>query len=47
MGDKLKPCLVAKADYVAMAENAERGGEPWGEQEFNGMCREGFEKLLA
>lgn len=47
MGEKLKPCLVAKADYVRMAEEAQRDGEPWQEHEFNVMCRQGFEKLLG
>jgi hypothetical protein len=47
MGEKLQACLAAKRDYVQMAENAAMGGEPWGEREFNGMCREGFEKLLG
>lgn len=43
----LRACLAAKADYVRMAEEAEAGGEPWDRIEFNRMCREGFEKLLA
>lgn len=47
MGDRLKPCLVAKADYVEMAEDAAKHGQPWDEQEFNAMCREGFQKLLG
>lgn len=47
MGDKLKQCLKVKADYVRMAEDAARAGQSWDEQEFNAMCREGFEKLLA
>jgi hypothetical protein len=47
MGDKLKACLVAKADYVEMAEDAAKHGQAWNEQEFNGMCREGFEKILG
>jgi hypothetical protein len=46
MGDKLRACLAAKADYVEMAENAARLGEAWDEREFNVMCREGFQKLL-
>lgn len=47
MGEKLKPCLAVKADYVQMAEQAEASGEPWQTQEFNAACREAFEKLLG
>jgi hypothetical protein len=47
MAESLKPCLVAKADYVRMAEEAAAHGAPWDEREFNTMCREGFQKILG
>jgi hypothetical protein len=47
MGDRLRPCLARKADYVAMAEKAEREGDRWEPEEFNRMCREGFEQVLC
>jgi len=46
MSDRLKPCLSAKAEYVRMAEDSAAQGDVWDEQEFNVMCREGFEKIL-
>lgn len=46
MGDKLPNILKVKADYVRMAEEAEANGDTWNHEEFNRMCREGFEKLL-
>ncbi len=47
MGVVLPALLARKAEYVAMAEDAARGGDVWEPQEFNRMCREGFETLLA
>lgn len=46
-GSLLEKCLAVKRDYVRMAEEAEAAGEAWNIEEFNRMCREGFEKLLA
>jgi hypothetical protein len=46
-GSRLEKCLARKAEYVQMAEEAARGGDVWEPQEFNRMCREGFEALLA
>jgi hypothetical protein len=46
-GTQLDRCLLAKNDYVRMAEEAEGDGAPWEPEEFNRMCREGFEKLLG
>jgi hypothetical protein len=46
-GSRLEKCLARKAEYVRMAEDAEAGGDVWEPQEFNRMCREGFEALLA
>lgn len=43
----LDKCLVVKADYVEMAEDAERAGQAWDTTEFNRLCREGFQKLLG
>jgi hypothetical protein len=43
----LARCLAVKADYVQMAEDAQSGGEPWADDDFIAMCREGFEKLLG
>lgn len=42
----LKRCLEIKGDYVSMAEQAELDGEPMDGQEFQAMCKEGFEKAL-
>jgi hypothetical protein len=47
IGDKLPKCLERKAEYVRMAEDAAATGDVWEPQEFNRMCREGFEALLA
>lgn len=47
MGDKLQSCLNAKSDYVRMAEQAEMGGEPWEVEDFNRLCREGFQTVLG
>jgi hypothetical protein len=47
IGPNLQHVLAAKADYVRMAEEAERNGDVWDTQEFNRMCREGFQGLLA
>jgi len=47
IGDALPKCLERKAEYVQMAEDAARGGDVWEPEEFNRMCREGFETLLA
>jgi hypothetical protein len=47
MGDILPRLLEIKRDYVQMAENAELSGEPMDGQEFQGMCKEGFEKALG
>jgi hypothetical protein len=46
-GTKLDQCLKRKAEYVRMAEDAAATGDVWEPQEFNRMCREGFEALLA
>lgn len=46
-GSLLRRALQVKRDYVQMAEDAERNGEPMPTREFNAMCREGFEKILA
>jgi hypothetical protein len=46
-GTKLDQCLKRKAEYVQMAEDAAATGDVWEPQEFNRMCREGFEALLA
>jgi hypothetical protein len=46
-GTKLDQCLKRKAEYVLMAEDAAATGDVWEPQEFNRMCREGFEALLA
>lgn len=43
----LKRCLEIKRDYVQMAEQAELSGEPMDGQEFQAMCKEGFEKALG
>lgn len=43
----LRRCLAVKSDYVSMAEEAERYGEPMPDEEFVGMCRHGFEQLLT
>jgi hypothetical protein len=47
IGDVLPKVLARKAEYVQMAEEAARGGDVWEPQEFNRMCREGFEALLV
>lgn len=47
MGDRLQSALAAKADYVRMAEDAEAAGDRWEPQEFNRLCREGFEHVLG
>lgn len=47
VGDKLPVCLKAKADYVQLAERAEREGDKWEPEDFNRMCRQGFEKILG
>lgn len=39
--------LEVKRDYVRMAEEAEKGGEQWDTVEFNRMCREGFQTIIA
>lgn len=39
--------LAAKADYVRMAEEAESKGEKWETYDFNRMCREGFQAIIA
>lgn len=44
---RLRRALEVKADYVRMAEDADRVGEPIDDDEYVGMCREGFEKLLG
>lgn len=46
-GTLLEKCLAVKRDYVEMAEDAEAHGQTWDSQEFNRMCREGFETLLG
>lgn len=46
-GERLQRCLAANRDYIRMAEEAEAAGEPMDGQEFQAMCREGFEKLLG
>ena len=43
----LARCLAVKADYVRMAEDAESGGEPWADDDFIAICREGFENLVT
>ena len=42
----LDSLLAAKREYVRMAEESAERGEKWDTQEFNAMCREGFEKIL-
>lgn len=45
--DVFHAVMLAKAEYVNLAEVAEAEGEPWETVEFNQLCREGFEKLLG
>lgn len=45
--DKLKKALEAKRDYVKIAEEADRNGERWPDEDFIDMCREGFGKVLG
>lgn len=45
--DLLARVLAVKADYVRMAEDAELERESMADDEFIGMCREGFEKVLG
>jgi hypothetical protein len=47
MGDALPKCLAAKADYVRMAEDSAVNGDVWNHEEFNRMCREGFQQILG
>ena len=47
IGDILPRLLEIKRDYVEMAENAELSGEPMDGQEYQAMCKEGFEKALG
>ena len=42
----LQNLLRIKADYVQMAEQAERDGEPMDGLEFSNMCRDGFAHAL-
>lgn len=46
-GFLLKRMLEIKRDYVEMAEDAARIGQPMDDQEFQAMCREGFERALG
>jgi hypothetical protein len=43
----LQRVLAIKHDYVQMAEQAEAHGDRWEPEDFNRMCREGFQKLLG
>lgn len=43
----LNRCIEIKNDYARMAEQAELSGEPMDGQEFQAMCKEGFEKALG
>jgi hypothetical protein len=43
----LERVLEIKRDYVQMAENAELSGEPMDGQEFQAMCKEGFERAMG
>lgn len=43
----LARALTAKADYVGMAEQAERSGEKWSDEEFIGLVDEGLAQILA
>lgn len=45
--EPLKKMLAIKADYVAMAEQAEAEGAPMTGEEFSNMCREGFSRALG
>ena len=47
MGEKLPALLVAKADFVRMAEEDAANGRPWETRDYNQTCREGFQKLLG
>jgi len=47
LDDKLAKILAVKADYVRMAEEAERDGEPMDGMEFSDMLREGFGRMLG
>lgn len=44
---RLNRALEIKRDYVQMAENAELSGEPMDGEEYQAMCKEGFERLLG
>lgn len=44
---KLTAVLAVKRDYVRMAEEAEARGDVWDHIEFNRMCREGFQAVIA
>jgi hypothetical protein len=46
-GSLLDRVVAVKRDYVQMAEQAAREGEPMDGDEFQAMCREGFAKVLA
>lgn len=43
----LRKILVAKREYVGMAEQDEAAGQPWADEDFIALCREGFEKVLG
>ena len=43
----LQRVLAIKRDYVQRAEEAARHGDAWEPEEYNRMCREGFQKLLG
>jgi len=43
----LERVLAIRRDYVQMAEEADRDGEPMTGEEFSSMCREGFGKALS
>lgn len=43
----MRNALRVKADYVAMAEAAERDGEPMADRDYIGMCEEGFARVIS
>lgn len=43
----LKKLLAVKREYVGMAEADDANGEPWPAGEFDALCQDGFEGLLA
>ena len=47
MGEILPKCLAVKADIVQRAEQDASAGQPWDTHEFNVMCHQAFERLLA